>query len=236
MEAVIWILLPGFTAVASGLLAWFIMQSRMEVALARERERTAESRGALDAEKSALGTSLDTALRAAEAVAKREALEGFMEELRVEQRHYTRENRMLMQNRKSLVLQERMYFRNIPLSDWIEHEITVSEEGVWYLADEEIKSVEGCIDIDLNFSPITNLLPLRRLDLKDGDRESVSAAWLRFPSFTLERLEQTYSRIDKSTVKYESRDGEFVRDLKVNAAGLVLDYPDYWIAEADVAN
>ena len=44
MEAVIWILLPGFTAVASGLLAWFIMQSRMEVALARERERTAESR------------------------------------------------------------------------------------------------------------------------------------------------------------------------------------------------
>ena len=25
MEAVIWILLPGFTAVASGLLAWFIM-------------------------------------------------------------------------------------------------------------------------------------------------------------------------------------------------------------------
>jgi hypothetical protein len=25
------------------------------------------------------------------------------------------------------VLQERMYFRNIPLSDWIEHEITVED-------------------------------------------------------------------------------------------------------------
>ena len=123
----LWILLPGFTAVASGLLAWFIMQSRMEVALAQQRERLAESRGALDAEKQALGASLDTALKAAEAVAKREALEGFMDELRVEQRHYTRENRMLMQSRKSLVLQERMYFRNIPLSDWIEHEITVEE-------------------------------------------------------------------------------------------------------------
>jgi hypothetical protein len=34
---------------------------------------------------------------------------------------------MLMHNRKSLVLQERMYFRNIPLSDWIEHEIAVEE-------------------------------------------------------------------------------------------------------------
>ena len=127
MEALIWILLPGFTAVASGLLAWFIMQSRMEVALSLQRERLAESRGALDAEKSALGASLDTALRAAEAVAKQEALEHFMDELRVEQRHYTRENRMLTKRCKSLVLQERMYFRNIPLSDWIEHEITVEE-------------------------------------------------------------------------------------------------------------
>ena len=103
------------------------MQSRMEVALAQERERLAETRGALDAEKSHLGASLDTALRAAEAVAKREALETFMDELRVEQRHYTRENRMLTQNRKSLVLQERMYFRTIPLSDWIEHEITLEQ-------------------------------------------------------------------------------------------------------------
>jgi hypothetical protein len=127
MEALIWILLPGFTAVASGLLAWFIMQSRLEVALALQRERLAETKGALDAEKSALGASLDTALRAAEAVAKQEALEHFMDELRVEQRHYTRENRTLTKNRKSLVLQERMYFRNIPLSDWIEHEITVDE-------------------------------------------------------------------------------------------------------------
>jgi hypothetical protein len=34
-----------------------------------------------------------------------------------------------MQNRKSLVLQERIFFRNLPLSDWIEHEI-VLEEGM----------------------------------------------------------------------------------------------------------
>src|ERR1039457_6938603 len=127
MDAVLMIVLPGFAAVASGVLAWFIMQSRMDVALAQQRERMAESRGALDAERTALETSLGTALRAAEATAKLESLENFMSELRVEQRHYTRENRMLMQNRKSLVLQERMYFRNIPLSDWIEHEITVEE-------------------------------------------------------------------------------------------------------------
>ena len=114
----------------------------------------------------------------------------------------------------------------------IAHEIEVSEDGVWYLDEQEIKEVEGCLDIDLNFSPITNLLPLRRLGLTTGESKSVSAAWLRFPSFKLERLDQTYSRIDDSTVKYESRDGAFVRNLKVNGDGLVIDYPDYWISEA----
>jgi hypothetical protein len=127
MDPLLLVLLPGFAAVASGVLCWFIMQSRMEVKLAELRENMAEGRGALDAEKQALSASLDTALRAAEEGAKREALENFLSELRVEQRHYTRENRMLLHNRTSLVLQERMYFRNIPLSDWIEHEIIMDE-------------------------------------------------------------------------------------------------------------
>jgi hypothetical protein len=28
-----------------------------------------------------------------------------------------------------MVLQERLYFRNIPLSNWVEHEMVVEEEG-----------------------------------------------------------------------------------------------------------
>ena len=150
MEALLWILLPGFAAVGTGLLAWFVMQSRMEVALAQQRENLAETRGALESERNALSTTLDTALRAAEATAKHEALDNFLGELRVEQRHYTKENRTLMTNRKSLVLQERMYFRNIPLSDWIEHEITV-EEGAdvgrlvqdMTIFDKSVVSIDG---------------------------------------------------------------------------------------------
>jgi len=127
MEALLWILLPGFTALASGLLAWFIMQSRMEVKLAELRESMAEDRGYLDAQKATLRDSFEASIRAAEETVKRESFDNFLAELKVEQRHYTRENRMLLQNRKSLVLQERMYFRNIPLSDWIEHEILLDD-------------------------------------------------------------------------------------------------------------
>ena len=127
MEAAIWIGLPAFVALASGILSWFVMQSRMEVKLAEQRERIAADKGAILAEREAMEAQLQTAMRAAQELAHREALDTFLGEMKVEQRHYTRENRMLMQNRKSLVLQERMYFRNIPLSDWIEHEITVEE-------------------------------------------------------------------------------------------------------------
>jgi hypothetical protein len=129
MEAALWVILPGFVAIAAGLLAWFVMQSRMDVRLAEQRETLAEVRGQMKAEKEAMDLSLRSAVKAAEETAKRQAFDTFLGELKVEQRHYTRENRMLMHNRKSLVLQERMYFRNIPLSDWIEHEITLDDSA-----------------------------------------------------------------------------------------------------------
>jgi len=149
MEGLLWILLPGFVAVASGLLAWFVMQSRMEVALAQERESLAQLRGTVEAERVSLEAQLGTAIRAAEESAKRVALDNFLNELHVEQRHYTRENRMLLQSRKSLVIQERMYFRNLPLSDWIEHEITVDEgSDVSKLLQDMTVFDKGVVSID----------------------------------------------------------------------------------------
>src|SRR4051794_29448518 len=103
MEAALWVILPGFVAIASGLLSWFIMQSRMEVKLAEQRETLAEVRGQMKAEKEAMELSLISAARIAEETAKRQAFDSFLGELKVEKRHYTRENRMLMNNRKSLV-------------------------------------------------------------------------------------------------------------------------------------
>ena len=66
MEALLWILLPGFVAIASGMLAWFVTQSRMEVKLAEQRETIAETRGALKAEREAMDAAVKHAVRAAE--------------------------------------------------------------------------------------------------------------------------------------------------------------------------
>ena len=102
----------------------------------------------------------------------------------------------------------------------------------WWLNQVEVPGVRGCIDVDLNFSPSTNTLPVRRLNLPVGGSVEVTAAWLRFPSFTLEPLPQRYTRLDEQIYRYESGSGRFVADLRVDQAGLVIDYPGTWHAAA----
>lgn len=113
----------------------------------------------------------------------------------------------------------------------IDLELSVSSDHRWFLDGNECREVAGCIDLDLNFSPSTNLLPIRRLNLAVGEKALVRAAWLRFPSFRLESLEQLYCRTDATTYRYESAGGKFVASLKVNSAGFVKNYQNIWQME-----
>lgn len=102
----------------------------------------------------------------------------------------------------------------------------------WWLNGVEQPDIKGCTDVDLNFSPSTNILPIRRLNLAIGETAEVRAARLRFPSFELELLAQQYRRSDETTYRYESAGGQFAAELKVNKSGLVVDYPGIWRSEA----
>ncbi|HVR43718.1 MAG TPA: putative glycolipid-binding domain-containing protein [Thermoanaerobaculia bacterium] len=110
--------------------------------------------------------------------------------------------------------------------------IAADGAGSWSLGGSPAPEVTGCLDIDLGFSPSTNLLPIRRLGLAEGEEASVRAAWLPFPSLRLEPLEQRYRRIGPRRWRYESRDGAFVRELTVDRAGFPTLYPGLWQAEA----
>jgi len=123
MDAILWIMLPVFIAAGSALLSFYIMQARMDVAIAREREMAAQTRAQMACHEQ---MTVDK-IKAAEEGAERRALENFLGEIRVEERHYLRESKSLFMNRKAMVLQERLYFRSIPLSNWIEHEMTIEE-------------------------------------------------------------------------------------------------------------
>ncbi len=123
MEAFLWMFLPVFVAGGSSLLSFYIMQARMEVALAKERESLAEARATITSQK----VTMEERIKATEEATKRVAMDEFMQDFRVEERSYARESKSLTASRKTMVMQERLFFRNIPLSNWIEHEMIVEE-------------------------------------------------------------------------------------------------------------
>jgi uncharacterized protein len=112
--------------------------------------------------------------------------------------------------------------------------ISADAQRRWRLDGRECPEAEGCVDLDLSFSPATNLLPIRRLGLAVGDAAPVRAAWLRFPEIRLERLEQRYHRRDAERYDYESGTGadEFRAELRVAPSGFVIEYAGLWTREA----
>lgn len=111
-------------------------------------------------------------------------------------------------------------------------EIAATAQGEWTVNGQAVPAVRGCVDVDLNFSPSTNLLPIRRLSLAVGASAPVRAAWLRFPSFSLEVLEQVYRRTGQHEYEYSSAGGSFIAKLKVDASGFPVEYAGVWVAEA----
>ncbi|MFT4039241.1 MAG: putative glycolipid-binding domain-containing protein [Thermomicrobiales bacterium] len=88
--------------------------------------------------------------------------------------------------------------------------------------------IQGLIDIDIQATPATNTLPIRRLNLAVGESAEVTAAWFRLPEFQLEPLRQRYTRVSEDTYHYEAPDHEFTATLTVDDLGLVVDYDPGW--------
>ena len=125
MDALLWMFLPVFVAAGSALLSFYIMQARMEVAIAQERETIAQTRAMLNSHEQIMVDRI----KATEEHTQRKALDNFLADFRVEERHYVRESKSMFMQKKSMILQERLFFRNIPLSNWVEHEMVVEEGG-----------------------------------------------------------------------------------------------------------
>ena len=96
--------------------------------------------------------------------------------------------------------------------------------GEWTVDRKRRHDLDGCRDVDLGWTPATNLLPLRRLELDVGDEAVVDVAWLRFPEFELERVQQTYHRLGECMWRYRSGAADHLVD--VDEFGLVTRYGD----------
>jgi outer membrane murein-binding lipoprotein Lpp len=119
MPDVLWAALPFVVALGSGVLSFIVTQAWMRLEVAREREDLAEARAQLAQHLK----SVPERVRAAEAEARRKALDEFLADVHVEERQYVREIGAPFERRRCLVIEERICFRSIPLSPWTEREL-----------------------------------------------------------------------------------------------------------------
>jgi len=101
--------------------------------------------------------------------------------------------------------------------------------GHWLVDSGPADHLDGCLDVDLESSAITNTFPVHRLDLAQGAGAAAPAAYVRALTLRAERLEQTYTRIADEgwhqRYDYAAPAFDFTSRLVYDESGLVLDYP-----------
>jgi uncharacterized protein len=101
--------------------------------------------------------------------------------------------------------------------------------GHWLVDGEAAPGLDGCLDVDLEASAMTNALPVRRLGLPVAAQAAAPAAYVRAVGLAVERLEQTYVRAADEAhwqrYDYTAPAFDFSVRLVYDQAGLVLDYP-----------
>jgi outer membrane murein-binding lipoprotein Lpp len=118
-----WIAVTVLVGCAAVAVTYAVARTRFDKSSASARQKLADALAALEAERN----SFKETAQAIEEKTRRAALEEFLGDIRIEERHHVRENRLLFVHRKSLVVEERIFFRNIPLSNWVEHEVAIEE-------------------------------------------------------------------------------------------------------------
>jgi hypothetical protein len=107
-------------------------------------------------------------------------------------------------------------------------DIAHTGRGAWTLNGNVVPGLDGCADLDLGFTPATNLLQLRRLALAPGQAADVAVAWLDVAGGTLEVLFQRYERRSTATYFYAAPRFDYSAVLIVDATGFIHRYPGLW--------
>lgn len=133
---------------------------------------------------------------------------------------------------------------------WSRHlELERSDDGVWSSTThssgdsplpapgiDDPSSLTGVLDCDLGLCPVTNTMPILRLnlhteDLAPVDETSMVMAWVEVPSLRVIRSRQMYSQLRapaegrNGVVLYSSDNHGFTAELQVDEEGIVVEYP-----------
>jgi hypothetical protein len=114
-------------------------------------------------------------------------------------------------------------------SGQVERLLESDGNGRWLVDGKASTDFDGCFDVDLESSALTNALPIHRLNLEVGERAEAPAAYVRASSLSVDQLEQSYFRVhsaaDRQQFDYEAPAFDFRCRLEYDDRGLVVKYP-----------
>jgi hypothetical protein len=131
----------------------------------------------------------------------------------------------------AITVDKAWHFKNARIVDGSHNqlEIELDATGSWLVNGEPRPELQGCQDLDLEASVITNTMPVHRLALAEGQLGKSAAAYIRTQNLAVERLEQTYTRLPDAdgqlSFEYDSPRFGYHDVLRFGADGLTEAYP-----------
>jgi hypothetical protein len=101
----------------------------------------------------------------------------------------------------------------------------------WMLNGNPVPGLDHLVDLDLGFTPATNLIQLRRVAIDHGQVAQLPAAWFDVDAGTLTELPQTYERRGELAYWYEAPSVGYQGLLELAPNGFIQRYPSFWEAE-----
>ncbi|HEU4387801.1 MAG TPA: putative glycolipid-binding domain-containing protein [Blastocatellia bacterium] len=119
--------------------------------------------------------------------------------------------------------------------DGSDYELVLNSDGSGHWTDKKgdrLNSLDGCLDIDIYYSPFTNTIAIRRLALKQGGSAETKVAFIGVPDLTVTGVQQRYTFLkttpEGSLYRYEGLSSGFSTELPVDHDGLVIQYPKFF--------
>lgn len=84
--------------------------------------------------------------------------------------------------------------------------------------------LDGCYDVDLACTPLTQSLPIRRLPLLDGDSAELPVVTINPDTLEVRSESHRYTRLEAYRWQHEIA-GSSATNFEVDEFGLVVDYP-----------
>jgi uncharacterized protein len=104
-------------------------------------------------------------------------------------------------------------------------------DDAWLLNGESVPGVGHLVDLDLSFTPATNLLQVKRVPLPVGEPISLPAAWFNLDTGALTELEQIYERRSEHALFYRAPGVGYDGLIELAPNGFITRYPGLWQAE-----